>query len=615
MLPDCRRLLALSLLLLGVFSRVLAEEAKPAVRPNILWIVAEDASPHVGCYGEKAIATPHIDALAREGVRFTAAIVTAPVCSPSRSAMVTGMYQTTLGAHNHRSQVSRGKGRAHESYHASYRLPIRSIPELFRDAGYFVANRSLRGRGKTDYNFIPSDLYDDADWSKRANGQPFFAQVQLAGGKARNASVERPVDADEIQLPPYYPDVPAIRLDWARYLNSWTKVDREVGQLVERLRDEGVLEQTIIFFWTDHGVSHLRGKQFLYEEGIRVPLIVRFGDGRRAGLVREDLVEHIDVAAASLTLAGLEIPDYVQGRDIFAKSYTTREYAFSARDRCDETVDILRCVRTPRFKYIRNFLSYVSHAQPSQYKDGKEIIKTLRELHRAGKLTELQGRPFAPRRPPEELYDLEVDPYETVNLAKNPDFQAQTEKLRGVLYDWMVETNDVGLIPELILEELGRAAGNKYQVLTWKENSTLLRELIEVIEAGERRDRAKLLKALESKRASLRYWGATWLGVLGEPAARAALVARVRDSSEGVRVAVALALCQLGESATYLPALSAYLESDNYLAGMYAVRAYEQLGTRARPALPTIRDAQEHPYEFTRRFARRLTRNLEAAGE
>ena len=244
-------------------------------RPNVLWIVVEDASPHIGCYGETTIATPHIDRLAEHGVRFPSAIVTCPVCSPSRSAMVTGMYQTTLGAHNHRSQRSSGKGGGNLSYYDSYRLPVTSVPKLFREAGYHVTNSGLNKAGKTDYNFVAPDLYDPGDWTDRKPGQPFFAQVQLHGGKARGAKVDNPVDPRRVALPPYYADHPVIRRDWAAYLNSWIKTDNEVGQIIDSLRQAGVLENTAIFFWTDHGVSHLRGKQFLYDEGIRVPFIVQ----------------------------------------------------------------------------------------------------------------------------------------------------------------------------------------------------------------------------------------------------------------------------------------------------------------------------------------------------
>ncbi len=604
--------LSLAVMLAATAARpsLAADNVEPANRPNVLWIVVEDASPHVGCYGETTIATPHIDHLAHDGVRFTNAVVTSPVCSPSRSAMVTGMYQTTLGAHNHRSQHTGAKGGSNRAYCESYRLPIKSVPELFREAGYHVTNAGLNKDAKTDYNFMVADLYDPGDWRRREPGQPFFAQVQLHGGKAREAIVDRPVDPSRVRLPPYYPDHPVLRRDWAAYLSSWIKTDDEVGRIVDSLRAEGVLDRTVIFFWTDHGVSHGRGKQFLYDEGIRVPLILRLGPDRRAGTVRSDLVEHIDIAATSLALAGIELPDYVQGRDLLATDHQPREHAFSARDRCDETVDIIRCVRTKRWKYIRNFMSYLPHAQANQYKDGKPILQTMRQLYREGALTPLQARVFEAPRPVEELYDLENDPHETVNLAGEAQSQERLRAFRGVLYDWMVETRDVGLIPEPILEDLGRTYGSKYDVLRQEETSDLVRRLIGVIEAGERGDRSVLLDALGSDRASIRYWAATWLGNRQDKSAAAELVEHTEDPTPAVRVAAALALCKLGHHEQYVPLLAEQIDSKNLITGMYAIRALEQVGPPARAALPAIERAHDNPYEFTRRIAQRLSTRL-----
>jgi len=580
--------------------------------PNILWIVVEDASAHIGCYGETAIATPHLDRLAEEGVRFTDAIVTCPVCSPSRSAMITGMYQTTLGAHNHRSQREEGRGGGSEDYFESFRLPLPTLPELFRAAGYHVTNSGLNG--KEDYNFLTDGpLYDEGDWSDRGDpAQPFFAQIQLAGGKNRRPQVPDPVDPAAVGLPPYYADDPVIRADWARYLDSWVRVDEEVAGIVEALREAGELERTVVFFWTDHGLSHLRGKQFLYEEGIHVPLIVRFGDGRHAGTVREDLVEHIDIAAASLAAAGLPVPEHLQGRDFFSPDHRRREVVFAARDRCDETVEIQRAARTKQWKYIRNFKSYLPHAQPNFYKDRKPIVETMRRLHAEGALDELQSRPFVAPRPVEELYDLLADPYETKNLAADPAHRELLEEMRGTLYSWMEETGDPGLIPEPILEDLGREHGSKMAAMQAPGVRGLLPRLIETIEAGERGDAAALRPQLAADDPSVRYWSATWLGVLGDSESLPALRGLREDGSAAVRIAAALALCRLGERETGAPLLADHIEDPNLLAGMYAIRALEQLGPEAKPQLPAIEAALENPYEFTRRYARRMTENLES---
>ena len=288
----------MNILFLLIFSNYLCAE-----KPNILWICVEDASPHISCYGEKAISTPSIDELAKEGVKFSKAFVTAPVCSSSRSAMVSGMFQTTSGYLNHRSQKFKGKGSGNKAYYHSYKVPsgLKLVPELFKEHGYYVSNAK-----KTDYNFeANTNLYDSSkDWSGRKKGQPFFAQIQLAGGK--NRSSKEGVDIAKMKLPPYYPNTDVMREDWARYLGSWVLVDHKVKGIISDLKKSGELENTYIFFWTDHGVSHIRGKQFLYEEGIQVPLIVRFPNKQNANTVRQDMVSHIDIPVTSLELAGIK---------------------------------------------------------------------------------------------------------------------------------------------------------------------------------------------------------------------------------------------------------------------------------------------------------------------
>lgn len=576
-------------------------------RPNIIWIVGEDASAHLSCYGETQIETPHLDQLAADGVRFDNAFVTCPVCSPSRSAMVTGMYQTTLGAHNHRSQTKSGKGGGYAAYHDSYKLPMKSIPELFRDAGYLVTNAadaSCKGGGKTDYNFVTDgSLYDGADWRAAAEAdKPFFAQFQLRGGKNRKKN-QTAVDPAEVKLPPYYPDHPVIREDWATYLNSWIDQDRQVGEILASLEEAGIADETIVFFWTDHGVSHARGKQFLYEEGIRAPLIARFPDGKHAGVVRDDLVIHIDVAATSLALAGIEIPNHVQGVDLFAEDYEPRDRIFSARDRCDETVEIMRCVRAHRFKYIRNFVSYVPHLQPSQYKDGKAIIQTIRQLHAEDKLTPLQAKLFATPRPREELYDLEADPHETTNLAELPEHADTLTDLRSSLTEWMIDSRDLGLIPEPLLEDFGKDAGNKRAVLQSKLSRGTVRDLILAIEAGERGEDT----GLDDLSPSIRFWAATWAGVNGDDSAVPKLRQLLEDEWEPVQIAAALALCRLGEDQEKaIDLLAASIDSENHITSMYAIRGIEWSGVRNEATKLAADKAAAGRYEFTRRIGKRL---------
>ena len=593
-----KRLLLFILYILCSFN-LLGAQPSPI---NIVWIVIEDASPHLGCYGESLIKTPNIDQMSREGIRFKNAFVTAPVCSPSRSAMISGMYQTTLGAHNHRSQNSSKKGGGNKSYYQSYRIPksLKLIPELFRDAGYYVTNKT-----KTDYNFIPNgELYEGTEWKKAPNKQPIFAQFQLRGGKNRSAQSQ--VDPRKVILPPYYPDHPELKKDWAKYLDSWVETDKEVGKILNDLKIAGRLDSTAVFLWTDHGVSHLRGKQFLYEEGIRIPLIIKLPKSERAGTVRDDLIEHIDIAASSLKIAGIKIPKNVQGQDFLAADYKPRDFIFSGRDRCDETVDIQRCVRDSRYKYIRNFMSHIPHTQPSQYKDGKKIMQVLRGLHKEGKLNEQQARPFAPRRPPEELYDLDSDPYELVNLALEPKHQNNLLAMRKVLIQKMIETRDVGLIPEPILEDLGREAGNKYKVFLDNDPSHQTSRLIDVITSGEANNVAKLLEYTKSPDPSTRYWAAVWLGVNEATQGKAMLLKLTTDRVPAIRVAAAQALYRLGDLSKLI-ILFDHINDPNLLVGMFALRAIEELGEAGKAHKAKIAIAQKLKYEFSRRIARRLT--------
>jgi arylsulfatase A-like enzyme len=431
----------------GALSLALGANAfgQRARRPNIVWIVVEDMSCHFGYQGETTISTPNVDRLAAQGVAFDRAYVTCPVCSPSRSAMVTGMYQTSIGAHNHRS--FRG------DINHELPNPVRTIPDLFKDAGYFVCNgqgASAKRNGKTDYNFeFPRTLYDGPNWDGRAADQPFFAQFQLNGGKNRGAKVPNPVDPKDVTLPPYYPDDPVIREDWARYLNSVKFVDREVGEIMQRIEDDGLADNTVVVFMTDHGISHARGKQFLYEEGARIPFIVWAPERVSAGTRRGDLVAHIDMAATSLHFAGIPIPKYMEARTLFGEEAVPREYLVTARDRCDETVERIRSVRKGRFNYIRNFYPKRPHLQPCAYKDRKPILARMREMYEAGELDgHLAERLYTVPRPEEELYDLQTDPWELTNLAGEPKFANTLTDLRATLDAWIAETGDQGQTPE-----------------------------------------------------------------------------------------------------------------------------------------------------------------------
>ncbi len=438
-----------SLTLAGCVSTSQFFQAKD--RPNILWILSEDISPDLSCYGTAAVQTPNLDKLAIHGVRYTNAFTTSPVCSASRSAMITGMYQTSVGIHHHRSHRDDG-----------YTLPepVRLITEYFREAGYFTANvktaaPGVRGSGKTDFNFKFNKPFDGSDWNQRKPGRPFFAQLSISmthrGGhwKGLRQKLKNPVDPAKVKLPPYYPDHPVSRDDWATYLDSIQMMDGFVGKILKRLEDEGLADNTVVIFIGDHGRCHVRGKQWLYDGGIHIPLIIRWPGKLKAGQVCDDLVSSIDISATVLKIADIEPPKYMEGRVFLGPGAKKREYIIAARDRCDETYDRIRCVRTKRYKYIRNFMPERPYTQINRYKERSyPMLPLMKELHAEGKLTPVQALFMAPRKPVEELFDLQNDPYEINNLADSSKHRPILEKMRGILDKWIEETGDKGQFPE-----------------------------------------------------------------------------------------------------------------------------------------------------------------------
>ncbi len=411
-------------------------------QPNVLWIYGEDLSPDLGCYGTPAVQTPNIDRLAEEGTRFTNAFVTCPVCSPSRSALITGTYQTHFDAHNHRSNREK-----------PLRDDMKLITDCFREAGYFTCNSPgppYNRRGKTDFNFQRERPFDGIDWSERAEGQPFYAQINIPDThRVFKPDPERPINPDDVQLPPYYPDHPLTRKDWALYLESIQILDRKVGEILERLDAEGLSENTIVFFMSDHGRAHIRCKQFLYDGGIHIPLIVRWPGNVEAEVVSDELVSGVDLTPTTLSLTGLDIPNYVQGQIFLGSETESREAVFAARDRCDGTDDRIRCIRTSRYKLIRNYHPELPYMQFNGYKKLQYPLWTLiRILAEKGELSEAQQHFLQQTRPSEELYDLQTDPHEVNNLAGDKGYAAVQSDLNRKLDAWIEATGDMGETPE-----------------------------------------------------------------------------------------------------------------------------------------------------------------------
>lgn len=453
-------------LVASLFLLVAAGSASAAERVNIVWLIADDLGLELGCYGYQGVSTPNIDRLAEQGERFTEAFSTAPVCSSSRSAFITGVYQTSTGTHQHRTEVKK-----------PLPAPVVPITKLLREAGYYVTNgnSTLKRSGKEDYNFTHEKrLFDGIDWSGRAKGQPFFAQVQIHEPHRDFVRAEDVHRADHVVIPSYYPEHPVIRADWANYLASIETLDQHVGEVVKRLEKEGELDNTVIFFFGDHGRPHYRDKQWLYDGGLHTPLIVRWPGHIKPGLVNDKLVSLIDVSAATLVAAGLKVPAWMDGQNFLAADFAGRKEIFGARDRCGDAVDRIRSVRTERFNYIRNFYPDRPYTQRSGYKElqypGMTVARTLKQQ---GKLTGPPAAFWADTRPAEELYDLKKDPDETKNLADDPQFQEVLNKLRGDLDRWIAATGDQGQYPEPQLKETIQASQKwstgamKRRGLTW----------------------------------------------------------------------------------------------------------------------------------------------------
>jgi N-sulfoglucosamine sulfohydrolase len=481
------KILAPILLLVLVVSCQPKKEVKQP--PNIVWIFTEDMNDWMGCYGDKTVPTPNIDKLAAEGMRFDRAYMPAGVCSATRSAIAFGSMQTSLGIHNHRSSRNRVPGEI-------FQLPneYKTVYRQMRDNGYYVINDGP----KNDFNFTwpvergtqgtqkqmkrfntgygsgayitddKSELFYDINtetwpsfksvWKDRPKDKPLFIQFQLKGGKNNGnysgapklpkGSKETHFDQAKVEVMPYYPDLPEIRKEIAHHYDCIRQTDDEVGRIIELLKKDGLYENTVFFFWTDHGMKLYRHKQWLYEGGIKVPLIIS-GPGIGNGVVRKDLVSGIDITATTLAISKIMKPDWMEGKDLLAKDFN-RDYVISARDRCDYTIERVRAVTTKRFKYIRNFMTDRPFMQP-QYRDGFEYVSSARKYYNEGNMNAVQSFLWSPQRLAEEFYDLENDPHEIINLAKDTAYATTLKKHQQILHDWIEETNDKGQYPESVV--------------------------------------------------------------------------------------------------------------------------------------------------------------------
>jgi arylsulfatase A-like enzyme len=594
--------------------------------PNILWISMEDISAHFGCYGDPHAITPNVDALAAEGVRYTHAFTAAGVCAPCRSTVITGMYQTTIGTHHMRCQAT---------------LPefIKPFPVYLREAGYYCTNNS-----KTDYQFkAPEDTWDEssrkAHWRNREDKeQPFFAVFNFTGchesgiaSEEKYRKVTEDLTSDQRQdpdklttLPPYYPDTPVVREDWKRNYELITAADQFAGKLLAELEEDGLADNTIVFFWSDHGVGLPRAKRWLYDSGTRIPLVVktpeRFrADGQGApGTSDGQLVSSLDFGPTVLNLAGLEIPDHVQGRAFLGKGLSEpRRYVYGARDRMDERYDIIRSVRDHRYRYIRNYEPLKPYYQYMNTPEKGATMREIRRVNAAGELSEEAALFAADRKPVEELYDLENDPHEVSNLIGDPSLRGTLERMRVAHQDWVRETRDLGLIPEPEIAERVTVMGSEYAVMRQAGSEALNARLAEVAALASRGETgfSELRQAIDDEDAAVRFWAATGIGNIGKNAEGLGDELEQRLSSEMApvaRVAVARALCLIGEPEEGLKMLADELEGDQQWTRLHAAIALDEIDEQARPVIDALRKGlKDQPNKYIVRVCNKAVNDLE----
>tara|TARA_Y100001934_G_C12349327_1_gene774475 strand:+ start:455 stop:2362 length:1908 start_codon:yes stop_codon:yes gene_type:complete len=587
-------------LLLAPLAALHADDTPP---PNILWISLEDINPMLGCYGDSYARTPNIDSLAESAIRYSNAHAPGVVCSPTRTAVITGMYPSSIGAMHHRSMVKPPEF-------------LRMFPHYLRQAGYFTGNVA-----KMDYNLpmTPAGMWDArgarAHWRNRPKrDQPFFTVFNFTEchssvlhtpdeklrdrlGRLRESDFH---DPDEVRLPPYHPDIPEFREAWARYYDSVTQVDYRVGDLIKQLKEDGLWDTTIIFAWSDHGNGILRGKQWVWEQGTHVPLIVRFPAKyqhlapTKPGSVIDDPVTLLDLGPSVLRLAGVEISDYMEGRPTLCRGGKPREFVIGQRDRMDTRFELIRTVRDGRWRYHRNFYPHVPYFGYENYIYQAEYVRKWDQLARHGKLTGPQAQLAALTKPMEELYDSRTDPHMVNNLAGDPRHAGRLERMRGQLYRVMVETRDLGLLDE---PEMLARAGERPPWEVGRELKNYER-ILETADLHRTGDLNELLARTSDPDSAVRFWAVTGLVILEDESDSIRNVlkkAAVDDVSVSVRIAAADGLLRLGEAELAAPVFKKAMQHPLDIARARAATALDSMppseGPRYRSLIEPLQKA------------------------
>ncbi|MHA4820320.1 sulfatase-like hydrolase/transferase [Streptomyces aculeolatus] len=555
-------------------------------RPNILWLVSEDNNPFIGAYGDRVARTPTLDALASDGVRYENVFSVAPVCAPSRFALLTGVYPQECGPGQH--------------HRAEARTPhwLRGFPAYLREAGYYCTNNA-----KTDYNgpFDPAAVWDAsgnrAHWSNRPTGAPFFAVFNHESTHESSMFGDWTLTTppESVRLPAYHPDTPTLRRDRAHYYDRMSTMDAQIAARLDELEAAGLADDTIVFYYSDNGGVLPRSKRYCYDSGLHTPLIVRFGKNvahlapDEPGSVVRHPVSAIDLPPTTLRLAGLEAPAHMRGVPFAGRRRRPRQYAFSQRGRMDETYDMQRTVRDHRYRYIRNYLPHLVYGQHVVYGWRQAGYREWQDLYVRGELNETQSR-FWRQKPAEELYDLAKDPDEVHNLIDDATLRTVRARLRRALDTHLLDTHDNGFIPEgspLEGYDDSRAPG-----------AYPLPEVLAV--AGTAIQRApenlpRLIAAMRHGNEVVRYWGALGAVMLdagAEPAADTLGHLLAHDPSVHVRIAAAEALARTGRTEHSVPWLADTLaHHGHHRVRLQAVAALRNIGGVAQPVLPRIEQA------------------------
>lgn len=557
------------------------EEKLP--KPNILWITSEDNSPFLGCYGDTLATTPNLDRLAKSGFLYTHAYANAPVCAPARNTIITGVYANSGGHQHMRSYYKKSP-------------EVKLYPRLLREAGYFCTNNA-----KEDFNIHPgqtenlwNEVGKDAHYKNRKPGQPFFAIFNST--ISHESSLHKSIPTAELRhkpedvvLPPYHPDTEDMRHDWAQYYDKIEDMDTWVGNILKELEESGEADNTIIFYYGDHGGVLGRSKRFVYESGTRVPFIVHIPEkykylypADKPGEKVDRLISFVDLSPTLLSIIDTTIPSFLQGSAFLGKQKTKDpEYAFMFRGRMDERYDMSRAVRDHKFRYIRNYMPHREYAQYIEYLWRAPSMQSWEAAYKAGECNEIQSI-FWNKKPVEELYDTENDPWEVNNLAGNPEYAEVLQRMRQANHDWMVRIKDTGFIPEAELNDRTKSVAAYDYMRSGEVN---VERLIEVADRATTSDDIPTLTGfLTSGDAVVRYWGATGL-LIQQEAARPALEALRKaagDPSPNVMVVAGEALYRLGEREAGKKALLTALKAQDAFARAHALNAIDALGEDSR---------------------------------